>query len=41
MYDPLESAGRKRRNIFALELCTKNALQYQGPNFGAEFLQSV
>jgi hypothetical protein len=30
--------GRKRRNIFAPELCTKKALQYQWPNFGAEFL---
>jgi hypothetical protein len=33
--------GRKRRNIFAPELCTKNALQYQRPNFGAEFLSSM
>jgi hypothetical protein len=31
-------ADRKRRNIFALELCTKKALQYQWPNFVAEFL---
>jgi len=30
--------GRKRRNIFAPELCSKKALQYQWPNFGAEFL---
>ncbi len=30
--------GRKRRNFFAQELCTKKALQYQWPNSGAEFL---
>ena len=30
--------GRKQRNIFAPELCTEKALQYQRPNFGAEFL---
>jgi hypothetical protein len=28
--------GRKRRNIFATELCAKEPLQYQWPNFGAE-----
>ncbi len=38
MYDLLESTGRKRRDIFAPELCTKKATQYQDPNFGAEFL---
>jgi hypothetical protein len=30
--------GRKRRNIFAPELCTKKALQDQWPNSGAKFL---
>jgi len=29
--------ARKRRDKFAPELCTKKALQYQEPNFGAEF----
>jgi hypothetical protein len=29
--------GRKRRNNFASGLCIKKALQYQRPNFGAEF----
>jgi hypothetical protein len=33
--------GRQRRNIFAPELCTNKALQYQWPNFGAEFKQTV
>ncbi len=30
--------GRTRRNIFAPELCTKKAMEYQWLNFGAEFL---
>jgi hypothetical protein len=33
--------GRKRRNIFAPELCAKKALKNQRSNFGAEFLQTV
>jgi hypothetical protein len=33
--------GGKRRNIFAPELCTKGALQYQWPNFGAKIKQTV
>jgi hypothetical protein len=41
VYDPLESADRKRWDIFAPELCTKKAMQSQWLNFGAEFLQTV
>ena len=37
MQGSLESTGRKRWNIFAPELCTKKASQYQWPNL-AEFL---
>jgi hypothetical protein len=33
--------GRKRRNIFAPELRTKKALQYQWPNLRAASLQTV
>jgi hypothetical protein len=33
--------GRKRRNNFAPEFCTKKAMKYQWPNFGVEFLQTV
>jgi hypothetical protein len=33
--------GRKRRIILAQELCTQRALQYQWPNFDAEFLTSA
>jgi hypothetical protein len=33
--------GRRRRNIFAPDLCTEKALQYQWPNFGAEFLEAA
>jgi hypothetical protein len=33
--------GRKRGNIFAPDFCTKKALQYQWPKFGAEFLSSA
>jgi hypothetical protein len=35
------SSAAKRQSIFAPELSTKKALQYQWPMFGAEFLQTV
>jgi hypothetical protein len=33
--------GCRQRNIFAPDLCAKKAIQYQWPNFGAEFLISA